>query len=399
MMVWLKSKKWVNAVIAVAILSGVCLLLGWMPNACAEWIMAEGSANIEQGDVAGAKKAALHDAERNAIERVVGVMLSSESKVESFTLIQDKILTRVEGYVRDLSILSESCSRVLCTVKIKADVEKMDLADDLAAIARVLPKMNYPTVGVALTSEGMDSRAKSVDVDLLTAQRAIESQLKKKGFLVVDVSALREATHSEANIFKSQGKKAEGAIEEAIGQVQVLIKGDASFEDAGSSPYNQRIHSYSAAINAKVVETATGEVVGAYSSEASVPSHSLVSGGNKALEKAANRLANKLTRDLAHVWLDACYNPHNIMLVVDGLPFSKSREVVTTIPRLVSGVSNAVQRRFLRNRAEILLEWPNCNVMSLAEKLGGLKAKGWYLEVLSVNGNSVRAEFRLRESP
>jgi len=360
----------------------------------AEWVMAEGSSQIVGGDIVGAKADALHDAERNAIELALGVMLSSETIVENFALIKDKIFTRVEGYIKDLKILNEVCTKKLCSVKIKADVEKRDLADDIAALVRILPKMNYPSISVAIGQQGLDQHLHGVNVDLATAEATILEKLRKKGFVVVDMNALEKERKRQAMLMAVNGDNFKKAIEEASNGAQILIVGMASYQDVGPSPYNERIHAYSAVINARIFETATGALLGSFTVEGKAPSYSFITGANKALEKAAGILAQRISTELVQVWLDACYNEHRVRLLIEDVPFSALSSIKRTLTSNVKGVKFINQRSFLRGRAEFLIGWQNCNTMRLAERISDISAATWYFEVLEVQGNTLRVAFR-----
>lgn len=353
--------------------------------------MAEGSGPVENGDVATAKKMALHDAERNAIERALGAMVESESLVKNYILIRDRILTRVEGYVKDLQIIEEKCDKTLCSIKIRAEVESRDLADDLAALARILPKMNYPTVAVAIDLEGLDEKLRPVEADL---SRIVEDTLigllKEKGFIVVEQSAIQKERNRQAKLVAATGDKFKKVLEETSDEAQLIISGEATVQDAGPSPFNSRIHAYSSVISARAVETATGTVLSSYSVEASAPSHSFVSGARNALLKATNKLGNKVAHDVVKVWLDACYNPHNVKLIVEDIPFQMVAKLKQALSNTIDGISSVSQRSYVRKRAVLILRWENCNVQRLAEKLSGITIGKSGVEVLEVEGNRLR---------
>ncbi len=374
----------------------LCLLLNLLflriESALAEWIVSEGSGSVENGDIAEAKETALHDAERNAIERAIGAMVESESLVENYVLIKDRIFTRVEGYVKKLQIIEEKCDKTQCKVKIKAEVGSRDLADDVAALVRVLPKMNYPTVAIAVRLNGLNQELRPVEADLSRiAEDTLIGLFKAKGFIVVEQESIQRERERQARLFKAAEDRFKEAIEEVSDNAQLFISGEAAVQDAGPSPFNDRIHAYSAVISARAMDTATGAVLSSYSAEASVPSHSFVSGARKALLKAADKLGEKIAHDIVKVWLDACYNAHNVKLIVEDIPFSSLARIRHAIEEKISGVSSVSQRSYMRKRAVLVVRWRNCNIQRLAEKLSEIMIADFgHLEVLEADGNRLR---------
>lgn len=306
-------------------------------------VEAEGSAGIEYSRQQ-AKQDAIEDAQRNAVEKALGVMLTSETVVQNYVLLQDKILTRVEGYVRDFQVLGETCDNTACTVHIRATVEEMALADDVAALTRILPRLNYPTVAISLQEQSLSSSANPMPLNLIAARQTIESDLRKKGFDLVN----------------STGPDSTDA--------QLLIRGQAYVQDNGASPYNERFHAYAATIVADICENTTGKVLASASSETVLPHHNFAIGSQNALQQAAQQLSGKLSDEIVSTWLEACYNEHQIRLIVTGCTFADLANLERELSA-IPGVIRAQQKQFTSKGGEFVLGWHNCNTLRLAEKI------------------------------
>ncbi|MFP4475689.1 MAG: hypothetical protein ACLFOY_09005 [Desulfatibacillaceae bacterium] len=359
-----------------------------------QWVDARGTAPITVScGPDTAKRIALHEAQRNAVEVVLGVMLSSETVTENFEVIEDRILTRVAGYVRNYELLREVPGDRDYEVDIKAEVEKTALADDVAALARILPRMNYPTLLVAISQKEMSGDNAQVVMAMETAQTTVGRALSKKGFRMAEASALAVEKLRQANLMEAMGDDVGKALEEASHNTQVVVAGQAVVQDNGPSPYSDKVHSYGAFLSAKVYATVTGNLLAAASAEANVPHHGFALGTQAAVEKASARLADKLADEIVKAWLDACYNDHDVQLVVEGVSFSSLKDVQEALGRDVQGVARVNRRAFLRDRAELVLGWNNCNTMRLAEMLDGLSCGKGTLAVLEVAGDTVRVEY------
>lgn len=357
-------------------------------------VTAEGNASLEGTTREAAQNEALRDAMRNAVQHAIGAMVSSESLVENFVLVKDRILTRVEGYVRHYEVIAQSCSDSDCTVSIQAEVEEMALADDVAALANLLPMMNYPTVVVAFTQSSLGQNLQNVPLDVATVEQTVYRTLTDKGFQLAEASALEAESLRQANIQGGMNNQSTQAIEAAANIAQVMISGQAVLQDNGSSPYNERIHSYGAFLTGKAFETGTGRLLATASAEANVPHHSFAIGTQKAAQLAAEKLSEKLSAEIVKGWLNACYNAHDVMLVVENLPFGKTNALQSAIMDNVKGALRVNQKTFLRGRAELAVNWQNCNTLRLADMLEGLAIDDAKLQVLEVQGNSVRVAYQ-----
>ncbi len=358
------------------------------------WVEGTGTAAMEGKGREAALNDALRDAQRTVVGQVLGTLISSETLVEQNELIHDRILAKVEGYVKKHEILDKSCQDSSCVVKIKAQVERMALADDVAALAHVLPQMNYPTVVVSFTQKSLDKDQKSVSLNLDTVEQTITARLVKKGFRVAEVSALMAERLRQSSLMEATGNKTGKALEEASFLSQVVIAGQAVVQDNGSSPYNERIHSYSAFLTAKVFENVTGRMLASASADASLPHQSYSLGTQKAAQKAAEKLGDNIASSIIKGWLDACYNEHEIVLILEGVPFSSADELRSALMEGVKGVSRVNQKSYLQGRMELAVGWQNCNTARLAQLIHGLSVGKSKLQVVEARGNSIRVKFQ-----
>lgn len=70
-------------------------------------VTADGVGTIKD-DVANARRAAIDDGLRIAVEQVKGVFVNAETEVESYAAVKDEIATKCKGYVKTYKILNEN---------------------------------------------------------------------------------------------------------------------------------------------------------------------------------------------------------------------------------------------------------------------------------------------------
>ncbi len=87
-----------------------------------------GEALIVNNDLPKAKRDALTEAFKSALQKAVGVYIKARSKVENFEMTYSKILSESEGYVKNYRVLGEKTEDGIYSVEIEAEVagEKLD---------------------------------------------------------------------------------------------------------------------------------------------------------------------------------------------------------------------------------------------------------------------------------
>ena len=109
-----------------------------------ESVEAEGIATILQGNTDIARDKAIVDAQRKAVEQAVGVLMSSESIVENYDLLSDRILTQSAGYIKSYQVLDEKKDGNEYRVRIQADIGLGDLKTDVEAIQHLIRQKGNP---------------------------------------------------------------------------------------------------------------------------------------------------------------------------------------------------------------------------------------------------------------
>lgn len=356
-------------------------------------VQARGMASLEGTTEADARTSALNDAMRKAVEQAIGAMLTSETLVENYVVIQDKILTKVHGYVKNYKILSEGRTGTDYEVVIQAEVEEAALADDVAALAHVLPRMNYPTLVVTVAQKAMTSEMGNVQLDVGAAEQTIVQILSEKGFRIAEPSALEaERLRQVALAAQSGGGVLAQAREAASHLAQLMVTCQLVMQDNGPAPYNSRIHSYGAFLTAKLYETGTGRMLATSSADANAPNISFAQGALKASQDAARKLANDLASKVVKVWLDACYNEHEVSVIVENISFDELSLLQSSLSG-IRGVSRVNKKGFLQNRAELLVGWRDCNTQRLAELISTSVPA---LRISEVQGNTIRTSYGVK---
>lgn len=121
-------------------------------------VTAEGVAAI-QGNARGiARDAAIEDAQKRAVEQAIGILIDSQTRVENYQLISDKVLSKTKGYIKRYTVTGETEDSGLLRARITADVALSKLCDDLSAIGILMSPGHREVSGtrpVAITITGL----------------------------------------------------------------------------------------------------------------------------------------------------------------------------------------------------------------------------------------------------
>ncbi|MFN0118363.1 MAG: hypothetical protein ACKVQC_08765 [Elusimicrobiota bacterium] len=148
-----------------------------------EVVEAEGLAPYDSADLIQTKRISLVDAQKNAVEKAVGVFVSGKTFVEKAVAIENNILAKTDGYVKKFDILSQSVEGGFYKTKIRALVALKDIEDDLRSSSLLnLQDFQKPRL-VLLMSENIQEGVINEDK---AASRALQKILMSQGFEVLD---------------------------------------------------------------------------------------------------------------------------------------------------------------------------------------------------------------------
>ena len=135
------------------------LLLMILSMTFAQTSPAMGDMNLIEVTVEGMgadQKAALIAAQREAVNVAIGQYILSESEVQNYMTVKDKILSKSEGFVKSYEMLNKSKGPDgLWVVKIKAVVTKEMVLTDLEALGILMSQLDNPKIVVFYAPKGV----------------------------------------------------------------------------------------------------------------------------------------------------------------------------------------------------------------------------------------------------
>ena len=339
-----------------------------------EVIEAEGWTPVDANDVVGTKQRALADAQKKAVERVVGVFISAKTRVDQAVNVDSRILANVQGYIRKYDVLDEREEEGLHKTRIRALVLYRKIGDDLKqfGLMRPPPPPGNPKVVVRL-------RAKSGEAAMgEAAAQGVRRALVEKGFAVVDESqAAAVAVSTDAASAAALGRRA---------SADLVVAGEAEaypIEDARLAGFK----SYRARVTLQAVRS-SGEVMSQKSQEASGLDPAAEVAQGKAYDAAGGLAGEAIASELAKLLQSRV----TVTVRVLGLPtLDRARAFIDDV-RGNPSVEAVTLASFEPGRAELSVVTNDVSGEELAAMI--LRAKKVDLTVRSVSAYEVEVEAR-----
>ena len=348
-------------------------------------VTVSGMAQIIDGNEPAAKDIALEDAQRQAVEQAMGTMLTSETLMENYQIVSDKVFAKSSGYIRKYSIIDSKPDGKNYKVTIKADVSEGDLANDVDGLRNLLTMKGMPRVFVVVTESVMGQEAfkgSAGSADFGAVELAIIERLRSQGFLLVDPDVLSgnvalESVYKSGNVSVSQARN--------IGKLSgadVVIFGKASVTDNGAMPGMGRgranpVHVFWAAPT--FVLSIPPMDRSATSSNGARAGTSIGGAAPNALKKAGKSSAKQLVGGLTKTWSSESTNGVRITLTITGVKFRDVRKAKAMLSNM-RGVKSVKKRSFSGKKRRVKFDVHVRRVMSCQ----CLTVRSWVAEPLEV---------------
>ena len=341
----------------------ICLL-------CCGSLFAQASQKVQVTGYGKTHELALKDAMRNAVEQTVGIVIGSETLVQNFAMVSDRILTKSLGYVSGYEVLEEKQVGGEWELTIRAQVNEIvdALIADEMAIRILLDAMHKPRVMVLLAEKNLD------DSESTVAETAVTSKLLDLGFDVVDRNAVDwTAARSIIETFGQIDRDRMASIVSSA-QVDLVFAGRAT-ASPGQTPSalaSAGIQSVQAVLSGRLYRTETGQVLAVHQTDASKAHINASVAGANALKDAAEVVSTEVLGDVLEQWAALQTQALRVELEVQGMGF-KHQEAFLTFLRGLDSVKHVTDRGFSQGAFRLDVELEG-EARELAGKLDGYRS-------------------------
>ena len=371
------------------IFSCVMLLL-WAAAAFAQeqTVETEGVARMLDNNSAMARDNAIVDAQRKAVEQAVGVLMSSESVVQNYEIVSDRILTQSAGYITSYDVLDEKHDDKEYRVTIRAVIGMGALENDVQAIRHLIQQKGNPRMMFLVSEELVGLKTAGVaSADMAQAEVTLQQAFLNNGFEVVDAATIAHNVNREQAIKAAEGDAAAAAAicQQFSADVVITVKSSAS---AGAKILNSDMKSYQAVVTAKAVRADTAAVIASASKQAKQAHIDDLTGGTAAIEKASAKLADTLIPGILEQWRQDVQTATTVQLVISNISFAQLKQVKEMLSTNIRGV-NAVNQRSFQNKTAVIDVEIQGATETLADELTAQDFNGLMLDVTGMTGNTI----------
>lgn len=350
------------------------LLFSAMAVEAQDKIRAEGTAAILNNRVDIARDKAIDNAQRSAVERVMGVMISSSTDVENFQVKMDRILSESNGFINAYKIIKEERSGDSYDVTIEADVGAGKLKDRMEAIHLIMARKSKPRLMIIFGGQGQ----KDAIVEAAVARYFIA-----QGFKLVDAEVVK--SDKEIQILQSPTVQSRqmASVAQRYG-AEILILGRVEVTSRSFKMGDVEVQSSDVAISGKVVNGDTGEIL-ATDSKARKGEFKTVA------EEAATELAKQMKEEILERWSSELTNAVTVKVIVSGLntyqDLLRFKEILTAEIR---GFKEMYQRSYRRGQVELDIEVKG-NAQGVADDLAAIMLNHRKVNIQEITTNRIKA--------
>ena len=363
-------------------------------------IQAEGFDAIIGNNEMHARDKALDQALRAAVEQAAGVIVDSETLVENFQLVSDRIYSKSRAFVQSYKIVSEGAQgdgtyKVVVDAVVAKGFLEAQLKD---LVATGLQQTNKPRtlfmiaeqqIGQEVwtawwTGVGPQVTATAQSFDLNTTENTFLQEFTDNNFPVVDLAA------SSGNIKVSNAYGATDLTDRQVQELgnqmaaEMVIYGKA-YVRQGNRILNSPMFSIPANISVKVVKTDTGRVVTS-SNESCTHVHSIPEvGGPEALRKCVKKVAAILMPKM----IEKVVQNRNVELNISYGTYKHLAQFKQTLKSEIRGIEAIHQRKTGQGTTTLELDMKTGTAQTLADELALRDFPEFLIEVQEVTQNTI----------
>ncbi len=356
-------------------------------------VSAEGVAAVQQNAVDIARDAAIEDAQKRAVEQAIGIMIDSQTQVENYQVISDKILSQIKGYITRYNVTGETRDGVLLRVHITAEVSLGKLSDDLSAIGVLMSQMHKPRTMIMIAEQNLGEELNAwwlephgAQADLSVVENSFMDKFTEKGFTFIDHQTASREIHVTAayRVQNLSAAQARTLANQADAEVVIIGKAVAKlYGEVGGG-----LKSVQADLSAKAVRTDTGQVIAATTQHAAGVHIAETSAGAEALRKVANLAADDLMTKILAVYSKETGGTRPVNITITGLSKTQFVKFKDVLRNQVRGIKDLHERSFSNSTAKIEVD-SKSSAQTLSDALALTDFGTFSVEVVNSTANTL----------
>jgi hypothetical protein len=381
--------KWTT----IFVLAITLLVVGPGSHAATEPVVKQmnvlGSAVVYKGNLANGRQNAVKDALAAAVGQAVLEMLTSETVVRRFQLINDSILNQREKYIHNYRVLTENVTGDTIRTLVQVDVGIDRISRDLGNLGLALADAVYPRIVFMIA----EKKVTDADYgfwwgpgqwnDRTVSEGAMASTLQSAGFEMIDPPVL----NAPLNLSKDLAEADIIALAQRLGGDVVIVgTGTAA---AAPNTMGASIQAFEAMVEAQAYSVQTGQLMGRTRQKSVVSGKDDVMAGREALSGAGALAGDDLARQVMAAWQQEQDRNAAVDVIVEGTSghiasFVRLRTSMSSLP----GVRELKMKEMSTDRAVMAVRYQG-DTHSLADALLLKTFNGFGIDIYEVTPEAI----------
>ena len=341
-------------------------------------VHAEGTAPVIDGRRGDAKQAAMHELRRDALDKAIGSMVASVTKIENYQAVSDKVFTQAQGLVKKIEVVSEWVDEE-SILHIEASCGVAEKALDGVLGPAVIDALGNPRVLLMIEND--------------TVRSVVRQVFEKAGYMIINRERAEQLQNIDADYARAVNDPARLREVAKDAHAEVLIVGTGrATQQMVQSIYGQKIYKVASNVKLEAVLADTSESIGFFESSWQPANYKQASfsygeGAGKGLNICANNVASEMINKIAYALTSGRAGSlpgRTINVQFTNMDFGAFRSVKDKLLG-IAGVSSVEQRRFANGElnADIVLD-------KTTEDLAGILYDLGY-EITGMTGSTIEA--------
>ena len=287
------------------------------------------------------RDSAMRDAARMAVEQVAGMYINSNTVVSNTSVEMDEILSHAQGYVQNITVISEAMNGGEYRVRASVDVNTDPNSAFMKRMDAVM-RLSDPRIGVVILSddEDLDHNFDGLPGHDTILETALNERLLTVGFKhVVDVSLLSQLQDSSVlNAVYRGDSRLPYDGDASARPIDYLVIGRSHAEgykvklpDNHGGYVETQMSSARTHLDLKIISFGTSTIIGTYSVDGQGVENSPALAARKSRQAAAVKAAEKLEQQFLKA---AASGFSGIQLTVRANDFSLVEKLVRELKEL-----------------------------------------------------------------